>query len=218
MGNRKVGSRVKRTGGQFTELNRALRAGFVERQTWAKPARGKDGHRAEVWGQREQRDQGPFGKHTNVIRGRETAGRPGHKAARTQRREEEKMQGLMSHCEACGFFLWVNCRHCRALSPEKAWHDLTHFKRITLDSVSRIHYRKVREEARDLVGYSNTPVREVLALGGEQARREADKCTQIQSQRDTHFKSVSVGQKRCGIFILKNKPGHHLATLTAATM
>ena len=87
-----------------------------------------------------------------------------------------------------------------------------------MDSVSRIHYRKVREEARDLLGYSNTPVREVLALGGEKARREADKCTQIQSQRDTYFKSVSVGQKRCGVFILKNKPGHHLATLTAATM
>lgn len=33
MGNRKVGSRAKRTGGQFTELNGALRAGFVERQT-----------------------------------------------------------------------------------------------------------------------------------------------------------------------------------------
>ena len=33
MGNSKIGSRVKRTGGQFIELNRALRAGFVERQT-----------------------------------------------------------------------------------------------------------------------------------------------------------------------------------------
>lgn len=31
IGNNKVGSRVKRTGGQFTESNRALRAGFVEK-------------------------------------------------------------------------------------------------------------------------------------------------------------------------------------------
>lgn len=67
-----------------------------------------------------------------------------------------------------------------------AWSALP--KGITLDSVSRIHYRKVRVEARDLLGSSITLVREVLALGGEQGRQEADKCTQIQSQRDTFQK------------------------------
>ena len=69
----------------------------------------------------------------------------------------------------------MNCRPRRALSPEKAWRGLPHFKRVTLDSVSRTHYRKVRVEARDLLGSSITLAREVLALGGEQGRQEADK-------------------------------------------
>lgn len=115
-----------------------------EGESWVKPEGGKDGSQAEVWGQKEQRSSGKFAYTTTAS---ETAGRLCPRQAGQQRRDEEKtglhepLQGLWA------FPLSEMQRHCRGLSPKKAWHDLTYFKWITLDSVSRIYCRKVRVEA-----------------------------------------------------------------------
>lgn len=44
-------------------------------------------------GGRGSRDQRPLGKHADVIRDREAAGRPAHEAGRTQRRRVRESAG-----------------------------------------------------------------------------------------------------------------------------
>lgn len=89
----KVGSRVKRTGGQLTELNRMLRAGFIEKgRSKQRPEEVRTGVEQRSGG-RGSRDQRPFGKHVDVIREHEAAGRPSHEAGRTQRRRVKENAG-----------------------------------------------------------------------------------------------------------------------------